>query len=86
MNAKDDHKGICLYSDIDEMMMIMVDQRCVRWCLKDDILIWVLMEMVLITSYEYRIFERNSFELAFKIFENSKIIVEFTKLYLHNNA
>jgi hypothetical protein len=55
MDAKDDHKGICLYSDIDEMMMIMVDQRCVRWCLKDDILIWVLMEMVLITSYEYRI-------------------------------
>jgi hypothetical protein len=39
MNAKDDYKGICLYSDIDEIMMIMVDQRCVRWCLKDDILI-----------------------------------------------
>jgi hypothetical protein len=27
MNARDDHKSICLNSDIDEVMMSMVDQR-----------------------------------------------------------
>jgi hypothetical protein len=27
MNARDDHKSICLNSCIDEVMMTMVDQR-----------------------------------------------------------
>jgi hypothetical protein len=54
MNAKGDHKGNFLYSDIDEvMMMIMVDQRCVRWYGEDAIQNWKLFDSVQSTLSEY---------------------------------
>jgi hypothetical protein len=60
MNAKGDHKGNFLYSDIDEvMMMIMVDQRCVRWYGEDAIQNWKLFDSVQSTLSEYANFILN---------------------------